>query len=82
MISTVSKRIAAAVPVLLVLAAAAGGWWIYTDWRLGRLELSTEGEPLTVRVLAETTDTPIGEPIELVTRARSWSFRRVITGCA
>ncbi len=50
---------------LLVIA----GWRFYTGWRSGRVELTTEGEPVIVQVLAEDSDTAIGEPFDLATRA-------------
>ncbi len=50
---------------LLVIA----GWRFYTGWRSGRVELTTEGEPVIVQVLAEDSDTPVGEPFDLATRA-------------
>ena len=50
---------------LLVIA----GWRFYTGWRSGRVELTTEGEPVVVQVLAEDSDTPVGEPFDLATRA-------------
>ena len=50
---------------LLVIA----GWRFYTGWRSGRVELTTEGDPVVVQVLAEDSDTPIGEPFDLATRA-------------
>ena len=37
--------------------------------RTGRVELTTEGDPVVVQVLAEDSDTPIGEPFDLATRA-------------
>ncbi len=54
-----------AVMTLLVIA----GWRIYAGWRTGRVELLTEGDPMVVQVLAEDSDTPIGEPFDLATRA-------------
>ena len=54
---------------LLVVLAASGGWWFYSGWRLGRIELTTEGEPVVAQVLDETLDVEIGEPFDLVTRA-------------
>ena len=59
--------IVAAAALLDVAGLAA--WWGYTTWRLGRVELTNDGPPLTVQVLDASDDTAIGEPIELVTRA-------------
>ena len=55
------------VAVMTLLAIA--GWRIYAGWRTGRVELWTEGDPVVVQVLAEDSDTPIGEPFDLATRA-------------
>jgi hypothetical protein len=65
----IGKRIAAAIPVLLALAAVWAGWLLYTEWRIGRIELTTEGDPLVVQVLAERADTTIGEPFDMISRA-------------
>ncbi len=67
--TAIRKSIVAAAPVLLVLATAIGGWWVYTGWRTGRIELTTRGAPVGAQVLAESSDTAIGEPFDLVTRA-------------
>ena len=45
-----------------------GGWWAYSEWRMGRVELTTEGEPLLIQVLGENSDTAIGEPFDVVSR--------------
>ncbi len=57
-----------AVAVVLLLAMAIVGWWIYASWRVGEIELTTEGQPLIVQVLAESSDSPVGEPFELAAR--------------
>jgi hypothetical protein len=44
------------------------GWRFSSDWRLGRVVLSTDGPPLTAQVLAESRDEPIGEPFAVRTR--------------
>ena len=50
-----------------------GGW--------GTMELSTEGEPLTVQVLGEESDTPIGEPRDLVSCGSGIAGRRLSRAC-
>ncbi len=65
----IGRKIVAAVPVLLLLAALFGCWRLYENWRSGRVELVSEGDPLIVQVLAENSDTTIGEPFDLATRA-------------
>jgi hypothetical protein len=54
---------------LLVVLALSVGWWSYSGWRMGRIELTTDREPVVAQVLDETSDTAIGEPFDLVTRA-------------
>ena len=54
---------------LVVVAMSVVGWWFYGQWRTGRVELLTEGDPVVVQVLAEDSDAPIGEPFDLATRA-------------
>ena len=61
--------LAAAVCTVIVSAGAIVAWGFYAEWRLGRVELLTEEAPLRVQVLAESSDTPIGEPFDVVTRA-------------
>jgi hypothetical protein len=55
--------------MLGLVATSVAGWWLYEEWRVGRIELSAEGEPLVVQVLAESSDTAFGEPFELASRA-------------
>ena len=62
-----SGAIGIAATVLLMLGAVLG-WRYYSDWRLGRVELTTDGPPLTAQVLAESGDEPIGEPFDFGTR--------------
>ena len=51
---------------LLVIA----GWRFYLGWRMGRIELTTEGEPWwRAQVLEEASDVAIGEPFDIATRA-------------
>ncbi len=54
---------------LFVVAVSVVGWWLHGQWRSGRVELTTEGEPVVVQVLAEDSDTVIGESFDLATRA-------------
>ncbi len=66
-----SRRIilrTAAVLIALELAAFAA-WWVHDGWRRGQVELINSGAPLTVEVLDESGTSPVGEPIELITRA-------------
>ena len=49
-----------------VLAIVA--WHFFANWRLGRIELQAEGEPVIVQVLDEFSDTPVGEPFDLASR--------------
>ncbi len=51
---------------LLVVLGGLAAWRTFSEWRLGRVVLSNDGAPLIVQVLAETTDEPIGEPIDLL----------------
>ena len=54
---------------LVVIAGVVGGLRIYGEWRIGRVDLINEGEPVVVEVLADGSDTAIGEPFDLVSRA-------------
>ena len=45
------------------------GWRFYAGWRTGRVELKNEDDPVVAQVLAEDSDTAIGEPFDLATRA-------------
>jgi outer membrane protein assembly factor BamB len=54
---------------LIVVASSVVGWRLYAQWRTGRVELTPEREPVVVQVLAEDSDTPVGEPFDLATRA-------------
>jgi tRNA A-37 threonylcarbamoyl transferase component Bud32 len=56
--------VVAAATVLLV-AGALFGWRFYSDWRLGRVVLSTTGPALTAAVLPESGGGPIGEPFDI-----------------
>jgi tRNA A-37 threonylcarbamoyl transferase component Bud32/outer membrane protein assembly factor BamB len=63
-----TAAIAVASTVLLMLSALAG-WRFYSEWRLGRIILTTHGPPLTAQVLPEWGDEPISEPFDVGTRA-------------
>ena len=63
-----------------MIAAPVVVWRFYGEWRLGRVELMTVDAPVVCQVLAEASDTPIGEPFDLVTRA-AWRFRQATIGC-
>jgi outer membrane protein assembly factor BamB len=56
--------LAAAATVLLMIGAF-GAWRYYSDWRLGRILLTTDGPSLTAQVLPEASDEPIGEPFSI-----------------
>ncbi len=59
---------AGAVAVVLLVAMSIVGWWLYASWRVGEIELTTEGQPLIVQLLEEASDSPVGEPFELAAR--------------
>ncbi len=52
----------------LLIAGAWLGWRVYCGSRLGRVELTNDGVPLTVQVLSVSDDTSIGEPFGLIRR--------------
>ncbi len=43
------------------MSIALAGWRAFSEWRLGRVVLTTDGPALVGQVLAEATDAPIGE---------------------
>ena len=51
---------------LLAILATLAAWQLYAGWRLGRIELTTDGPPLVLQVLDESGEEPIGEPVDLV----------------
>jgi hypothetical protein len=65
----IRTTIAAIAAFLLVAAGSIMGWRYYAEWRLGQIVLLTDGAPLVLQVLDESTDTAIGEPFDLVRRA-------------
>ena len=66
---TILRTLATAMATIVLMAAGLLAWRFYDAWRLGRIELTTVDAPVVCQVLAESTDTPIGEPFDLVTRA-------------
>ena len=65
----ISIAAAAVAATVLLLTGSLLAWNFYLEWRLGRIELTTVDAPVVVQVLAESSDTLIGEPVDLVTRA-------------
>ena len=60
--------LAAAATVLLMIGVV-GAWRYYSDWRLGRIALTTDGPPLAAELLpASSGEQPIGEPFDIGTR--------------
>ncbi len=56
-------------PRVLLMIGAFGAWRYYSEWRLGRIVLTTDGPPLAAEVLpASSGDRPIGEPFDVGTR--------------
>ena len=68
----------------LVLLGALLAWHLYAGWRLGRIELTTEGAPLRVQVFRESGDEPIGDAFDVAERAvlslPAGDYRLRITG--
>ena len=59
-----STAIGVVATVVLMLGAVLG-WRYYSDWRLGRVVLTTDGPPLIAQLLPESGDEPIGEPFDV-----------------
>ena len=57
-----------ALAVVMLAAISVVGWWVYATWRVGEIELTTEGQPLIVQVFEASSDTPVGEAFELSAR--------------
>ena len=55
--------------MLVLVATVIGGWWLYREWRVGWIVLTTEGEPVVVQVLDEKSERAIAEPFDLARRA-------------
>jgi len=55
----------ATVVTVLLLLGALGAWRYYSEWRLGRIVLTTDGPALTAKVIPETGLDPIGEPFSI-----------------
>ena len=68
-LSAIPGKLAAAGVTLIFMSASVVAWHYYSEWRLGRVELITNGVPLVAQVLAQSSDDAIGEPFDLVTRA-------------
>ncbi len=51
--------------VLLLEVVGLAAWWIFGNWRLGRVVLTSDAAPLKVQVLGESGDDPIGEPVDV-----------------
>jgi hypothetical protein len=66
---TILITVAAAVATLILMAGSVVAWSAYAEWRMGRVELTTDGAPLVCQVIAESSDSPIGDPFDLVSRA-------------
>ncbi len=67
--TTIRVAVISVAGTFVVVAVSLVGWRLYGQWRTGRVELSTEGDPVVVQVLAEDSDAPIGEQFDLATRA-------------
>ena len=67
--AVIKGAVTAVAATLLLLAAAWLGWRFYSEWRLGRVELTNDGVPLTAEVLSASGEEAIGEPFEIVTRS-------------
>ena len=46
---------------IVCMSIALAGWRVYSEWRLGRVVLTTDGPARVGQVLAEATDEPIGD---------------------
>ncbi len=66
--SLTGAGLATAATVLLMLGAL-GAWRYYSDWRLGRVVLTTDGPSLSAQLLNEARDEPIGEPFSIGARS-------------
>ena len=66
---TILITLIAAFATLLLMAGSVMAWSFCALWRLGRIELTTDGAPLVCQVMAESSDAPIGGPFDLVARA-------------
>ncbi len=65
---TIRDRALTAAATLLIVLSAVAAWRFYAEWRLGRIELTTDGPPLTVQILPEDGDEPLGEPFDMARR--------------
>ncbi len=58
----------AAAAVLLLQGVLLAAWWAHGQWRLGRVVLTNDGDPLTVEVLHESRDDVIAGPVAVLDR--------------
>ncbi len=58
----------AIVLALIVQVVGVTTWWSCWHWRAGHVVLTNDGPPLSVQVLDESDDRPIGEPQDLIRR--------------
>ncbi len=65
---SIRDRVLTVAATVLAFSVGFAAWRFYSEWRLGRIELTNGGDPLVAQVLPEQGDDPIGEPFDLVTR--------------
>ncbi len=51
----------------MLVAGGIASWRCYSEWRLGRIVLSTDGPPLSAQVLSVLDDSAVGEPFDVGT---------------
>jgi len=54
---------------LMVEVVGFAAWRTYDGWRRGRVVLTNDRPPLTVQVLGESGEEPVGAPFDLVTES-------------
>ena len=62
----VQATASAVTAILLVVALAC--WHVYEQWRLGWIELTSDGPPLVAQVLSAVDDIPLGDPFHVTAR--------------